>query len=298
MFADIEAATVPFDARVGLLAALPGATPEAGDAWTSQLIGGVHRDTAAELRSACAAVLARTKLSPAQYDRLAAAVPNAGVLEAQKLVEHFAAAPDAAAAKLLATLATSPVRASLRGDALSARFAKAAPPVKEAVARLVASLNVNAAEQKVKLDALQAALVGGEVRRGQAVFNSAKAACATCHAIGYLGGKVGPDLTRIGGVRSERDLLEAVVYPSASIVRSYESVTVSRLDGRTVSGILKKDAPDEVVVTVSASEEVRIPRADIERVVPGLVSVMPSGLDQQLSPRDLADLVAFLKASK
>ena len=112
------------------------------------------------------------------------------------------------------------------------------------------------------------------------------------------GGKVGPDLTRIGGVRSERDLLEAIVYPSASFVRSYEPVTVTRLDGRSVSGILKKDAPDEVVVAVSATEEVRIARADIEQVVPGQVSLMPSGLDQQLSPRDLADLVAFLKASK
>lgn len=298
VFADVTTAAVPFDAQVGLLAALPGPLPEGPDAWTRRLLDGLHRDAAAELRSACGAVLARTKLTPAQYDLLAAAVPTAGVIEVQRLVEHFAAAPDAAAGKLLTALAASPARTSLRGDALTARYAKATPTVKEAVARLVASLNVNAAEQKVKLDALQATLAGGDVRRGQAVFNSAKAGCATCHAIGYLGGKVGPDLTRIGGIRAERDLLEAIVYPSASFVRSYEPVTVDRLDGRSVSGVLKKDAPDEVVVAVSATEEVRIPRADIERVAPGQVSLMPSGLDQQLSPRDLADLVAFLKASK
>jgi len=298
VFADLTAAAVPFDAQVGLLAALPGPLPEAPDAWAHRLIESLHRDAAAEPRSACAGVLVRTKLTPAQYDRLAAAVPTAGVMEVQRLVEHFANAPDASTGKLVAALATSPVRASLRGDALTARYAKATPAVKEAVARLVASLNVNAAEQKVKLDALQATLAGGDVRRGQAVFNSAKAACASCHAIGYLGGKVGPDLTRIGGVRAERDLLEAIVYPSASFVRSYEPVTVTRLDGRSVSGILKKDTPDEVVVTVSATEEVRIPRADIEQVVPGQVSLMPSGLDQQLSPQDLADLIAFLKASK
>ncbi len=298
VFAEVAAAAVPFDAQVGLLAALPGPLPEGPDAWAHRLLDGLHHDTAAELRSAAAAVLVRTKLTPAQYDRLAAAVPTAGVMEVQRLVEHFAAAPDAATGKLLTALATSPVRTSLRGDALTARYAKATPGVKEAVARLVASLNVNAADQKGKLDALQATLAGGDARRGQAVFNSAKAACATCHAIGYLGGKLGPDLTRIGGIRSERDLLEAIVYPSASFVRSYEPVTVDRLDGRSVSGILKKDAPDEVVVSVSATEDVRIPRADIELIVPGRVSVMPSGLDQQLSPRDLADLVAFLKASK
>jgi hypothetical protein len=43
--------------------------------------------------------------------------------------------------------------------------------------------------------------------------------------MGYLGGKVGPDLTSVGQIRTERDLLEAVVYPSASFVRSYEQLT-------------------------------------------------------------------------
>jgi hypothetical protein len=31
---------------------------------------------------------------------------------------------------------------------------------------------------------------------------------------------------------------------------------------------------------------------------PSKVSVMPAGLDQQLTPRELIDLVAFLKACK
>ena len=44
-------------------------------------------------------------------------------------------------------------------------------------------------------------------------FHSEKAACFTCHAIGYRGGDVGPDLTKVGQIRSERDLLEAIVYP-------------------------------------------------------------------------------------
>jgi hypothetical protein len=43
-------------------------------------------------------------------------------------------------------------------------------------------------------------------------------------------------------------------------------------------------------------QEVRLARGDIEEVQPGKVSVMPAGLDQQLTPREPADLVAFLKA--
>ena len=48
----------------------------------------------------------------------------------------------------------------------------------------------------------------------------------------------------------------------------------------------------------SLSRPVRIARDDIEEIQPSKVSVMPAGLDQQLTPRELADLVAFLKACK
>jgi putative heme-binding domain-containing protein len=141
-------------------------------------------------------------------------------------------------------------------------------------------------------------LPAGDVRRGQVVFNGTKAQCAACHKIGYKGGLTGPDLTRIGGIRTERDLLESIAFPSASFVRSYEAVRVVTLDGRTLSGILKSDAPDEIVLTVAADKEERIPRADVESMSPSAISVMPAGLDQQLTPQELADLVAFLKACK
>ena len=151
--------------------------------------------------------------------------------------------------------------------------------------------------ERTKLDALIAQAPKGDERRGQVVFNSAKAACIACHKIGYVGGNVGPDLRRIGAVRTERDLMEAIVFPSASFVRSYEPFRVVTTTGKVYNGILRKDAPEEVILAVAADQEVRIPRADIEEMTPSTVSVMPAGLDQQLSSQDLADLVAFLKAN-
>jgi putative heme-binding domain-containing protein len=136
----------------------------------------------------------------------------------------------------------------------------------------------------------------GDVRRGQAVFNGAKASCAACHAIGYLGGTVGPDLTHIGKIRSERDLLESIVFPSASFVRSYEPMLVTTKSGKTHNGVIRKDAPDEIVLATGINQEVRIARKDIEDIQPSKVSIMPAGLDQQLGSQELADLVAFLKA--
>ncbi|MGH7970563.1 MAG: hypothetical protein ACREIC_17695, partial [Limisphaerales bacterium] len=64
------------------------------------------------------------------------------------------------------------------------------------------------------------------------------------------------------------------------------------------SGILKRDAPDEVVLVTGPTAEVRVARADIADMRPGTVSVMPAGLEQQLTHQELADLVAFLKATK
>jgi putative heme-binding domain-containing protein len=116
--------------------------------------------------------------------------------------------------------------------------------------------------------------------------------------LGYLGGKVGPDLTTIGTVRTERDLLESIVYPSASFVRSYEPFVVSKKDEEEVSGILRKDAPDEVVLITGPETEVHIPRAEVNGMRPGNVSIMPAGMEEQLTRQELADLIVFLKATK
>ena len=99
-------------------------------------------------------------------------------------------------------------------------------------------------------------------------------------------------------VRTERDLLESVIFPSASFVRSYEPVRVVTTDDRVLNGVLKKDAPDEIVIVVAADKEERVPRASIESLTPSTISLMPAGMEQQLTPQELADLIAFLRACK
>ena len=98
--------------------------------------------------------------------------------------------------------------------------------------------------------------------------------------------------------KAEMDLLESIVYPSASFVRSYEPFTVLRKDGEDVTGILRKDAPDEIVLANGPETEARIARAEVTELRPGKVSLMPDGLEQVLTRQELADLLAFLKAAK
>jgi putative heme-binding domain-containing protein len=199
---------------------------------------------------------------------------------------------------MLAALKQSKSRSSVRADVLRPRLAKYPESVRTQGEALLTSLHVESGTQARHLEELLVALKDGDIRRGQLVFNSQKTACVSCHAMGYLGGKVGPDLTRIGQVRSERDLLEAIVYPSASFARSYEPITVTTTAGATHSGVLKEDLPDEVVLATGPGEEMRIPRQKIADMRPGTVSIMPTGLDEQLTRQELADLVAFLKATR
>ena len=130
------------------------------------------------------------------------------------------------------------------------------------------------------------------------VFNGAKGTCLSCHAIGYIGGKIGPDLTRIGQVRADRDLLEAVVFPNASFARGFEPVTVRLRSGALQSGVLRSDAPDEIVLSTVAGADIRIPRRDIAEVEPGTISLMPPGYGELLTRQELADLLAFLRAAR
>jgi putative heme-binding domain-containing protein len=251
------------------------------------------------MRSTAAGVLAKAKLTPEQLLALTETLKAAGPLEVPKLLGAYEKATDETLGlKLVAALKQSSGVAGLRAEMLTPRLTNFPETVRREADGLLASLNVDAAKQKAHLDELAAVLKEGDVRRGQGIFNSTKAACASCHAIGYLGGNIGPDLTRIGQVRTERDLLEAIVYPSASFVRSYEPIAVSTKSGDEYSGVLRRDNTDEIVLATGVGTEVRIARADITEMRPGTLSVMPSGLDEQLTRQELADLLAFLKATK
>jgi len=93
-------------------------------------------------------------------------------------------------------------------------------------------------------------------------------------------------------------LLESILYPSASLVRSYEPVSVTTKQGKIYNGLIRKESPEEIVLALTATEQVKLAREEIEEMRPSKVSIMPAGLDKQLTPQELADLVAFLKACK
>ena len=287
------------ETRAAALAAVPGGLPEVSPEVFAFLLEQLNADRAVGLRASAVQVFSKSRLTGQQLMALADRLDAAGPLEIDRLLTAFEQTSEAEVGRrLVAALDASRALGALRVETLKPRLDRYGSAVQSEADKLYARLAAGTAEQKARLEELLESLPPGDVRRGQAVFNSTRAACVSCHTIGYLGGKLGPDLTRIGQVRNRRDLLESIVFPSASLVRSYEPVTVLIDDGRTENGLLTTDAPDEVVLTKSPTEQVRIARDRIEEMQPGKVSIMPQGLDHQITPQQLADLVAFLQACK
>src|SRR5262249_6902681 len=119
-----------------------------------------------------------------------------------------------------------------------------------------------------------------------------------CHTVGGVGGKIGPELSKIGSIRTPRDLLESIVFPSSSIVRGYEPYLVATKDGRIYNGPLKQATADAVTLVTTDRVEIRVPRAEIDEIQPSRVSIMPQGLDSQISSSELSDLIAYLASLK
>ena len=199
---------------------------------------------------------------------------------------------------LLDALSVSKARSNVSPELLRPRLKAYPEKVRQRGEALLATWRSDAARQARELDAMLAGVRGGDHVRGQLLFNNPKAACNACHAIGYRGGTIGPDLTAIGQIRSERDLLEAIVFPSASFARGFESVVVTTTTGDAVTGVLKSEGGDAIVLVLVDGQERRIPRADVADMQPGTISLMPAGFAEQLSRQELADLLAFLKGTR
>lgn len=285
--------------RLDALAAVQGGLPVVSDAQFELLISSLGTEQPLMIRSPAADALSQAKLSTKQLDRLSAATQSAGPLELDRLLAPFEKTSDERLGlALLSHLKQAKALPSLRIDGVKLRLAKYSPTVQQGVAELHALVNVDIEQQRARIEGLLPAVSSGDVRRGQVVFNSTKAACIACHKFGYVGGLAGPDLTRIGQIRTERDLLESILYPSLSFVRSYEPVVVVTSDGRAINGLIRNETSSEIVLATGPNQEVRLPRGEIDELAPSKLSIMPAGLDKQLTVQELLDLTAFLKNAK
>ena len=139
---------------------------------------------------------------------------------------------------------------------------------------------------------------GGDANRGRYVFFGQTAACSRCHRVGEEGAQIGPDLTKIGSIRQPRDLVEAILLPSASFVRDFHSYSAVTKEGRVVNGLIMRQTADAIVFRLTDLSEVRLQRAEIELLKESETSIMPQGLETKLSEEEFRDLLAYLQSLK
>ncbi len=194
---------------------------------------------------------------------------------------------------LVAALSASPDRLdNVSEEELKGLLNAYSQKVKSSADPLLAKLADKNAGRLAELTKLEASLTRGDVASGAKIFFG-KGICSSCHAVAGKGAIFGPDLTNIGQIRSGHDILEAILYPSASFAREYETSRITTKTA-TYTGVLKEQLPDAILIATGPGLQVRIPRSEITGIEPLDISLMPPGLDKILSPQELSDLMAYL----
>jgi putative heme-binding domain-containing protein len=103
-------------------------------------------------------------------------------------------------------------------------------------------------------------------------------------------------LTKIGAIRSRRDLLESIVLPSSTFAQGYEPYLVTTKENIALSGMIARETADGILLRDLSGTEQRVARNRIQKMERVPISFMPAGLDRLLTIDELRDLLAYLES--
>src|SRR4051812_33920880 len=141
------------------------------------------------------------------------------------------------------------------------------------------------------------ARIKGDPVRGAVLFHQPFLSCTKCHSAGGTTSPLGPDLAKPEAGVTDSYLIESVLNPSKVIRKGFESVTVARTNGSSVSGLLVEERKDAIVLkdATRPNEPIIVPKADIDERTVGKTSLMPAGLANLLHDRQqFLDLACYL----
>jgi putative heme-binding domain-containing protein len=147
--------------------------------------------------------------------------------------------------------------------------------------------------QKVLADFQGVSDLTGEPTRGAGLF---KQNCETCHRLRNEGIEIGPDL---GGLAEKPIpvLLVAILDPNQSVEARYLSYTAVTKNDQEFSGIITAETPNSITLKMPGGAEQVILRNDLKELTGSGLSLMPEGFEKAFTPQDLADVIAYIKAS-
>lgn len=247
-------------------------------------------------RIEAAGMLSGANLTRKQRLEVASLIKVAGPLELPLLLNVFEQSNDAATGyALVEALESSPVASAHSPFELQRMLTHRFPPeVYDRAKPWMQTLFDLAEQRQSRLDEMGLELESGNPTAGREVIVSGKGACIACHKIGEEGRAVGPDLSRIGLIRTKKDLLESILYPDVTLARDFEPYQIQTVDGQTLLGVIQRETADTLFLLDATAVAKPIPRSSIKTIQPGTVSLMPQGLDQTMTKKELIDLVAYL----
>ncbi|HFB97765.1 MAG TPA: c-type cytochrome [Bryobacterales bacterium] len=136
----------------------------------------------------------------------------------------------------------------------------------------------------------QALAMKGDPARGQAVFRKH---CAACHRLAGIGHEIGPPLAAMKQ-RGAEAILVNILDPNREVNPEYLTYTAQMVDGRVLTGIIAAETANSIVLRRADNASDTVLRVEIEDLKSTGQSLMPTGFEEHLSLRDMADLIAFL----
>jgi putative heme-binding domain-containing protein len=157
-------------------------------------------------------------------------------------------------------------------------------------ARLLINKETKSSEEI--LQHYQASLtIKGTQLKGQTIYQEN---CAICHKMGQdLGMPFGPDLATMKNRRPE-NILSDILLPNLSIADGYDLWSVEMQNGENLQGLIASETPTAILLRYAGGQERSIARQDIRSLTVMDISAMPSGLEHNIDPQEMADLLAFI----
>ena len=137
----------------------------------------------------------------------------------------------------------------------------------------------------------------GDPIRGAIAFYQPYASCTKCHAAGDNDKPLGPDLAKGNKELKPVQIVESILHPSKVIKKGFDTVTITTLKGKSVSGLFVEDRDDAIVYRSLelSGKTITLPKSQVDEFVRSKQSIMPKGLVNQLSSRQqFLDLVRYL----
>ncbi|OYW76650.1 MAG: hypothetical protein B7Z37_07555 [Verrucomicrobia bacterium 12-59-8] len=133
----------------------------------------------------------------------------------------------------------------------------------------------------------------GDTTRGAKIYETL---CMVCHRHLDRGNDVGPNLGTIKSWTAEQ-ILTNVLDPNREVSPNFALYIVETNDGRTLSGLITSETAGNLTLKRADGGTDTVLRSEIKSLTSPGISLMPEGLEAAITPQQMADLIAYLKAS-